>query len=144
MSHYPTVVHGHPVPIDPSTGLPDENSLVGMAARILGDCDVDDFEGAGAPGDTVRVAVAPAVLRRLVAAALAHHVPAPRFEVRKDAVHPWWGVFDTQANTWHEGDYPDTLSAARIPMWASRKAATRVMESLNDLRPAPATLTEEP
>lgn len=66
--------------------------------------------------------------------------PAPRFEVRKDAVYSWWGVFDTQANTWHEGNYHTTRYAAGIPFWASREAATRVAESLNDRRPA---LTEE-
>lgn len=56
---------------------------------------------------------------------------AARFEVKKDAVHPYHGVWDTKDGSWHEGDYDNATYAAGVPMWSKREDAQSVVDRLN-------------
>lgn len=56
---------------------------------------------------------------------------ASRFEVKKDAVHPYHGIWDTKQQTWHEGDYDNATYAAGVPMWHKREDAQSVVDRLN-------------
>ena len=77
---HPTTLNGHPVPLDPRTGLPDVNDIVGLAASVISQCDFADAEARSwtdALNATGQIVVSTDALRRLVDAAVPAAVTEP-------------------------------------------------------------------
>lgn len=57
---------------------------------------------------------------------------AGRYEVKKFQGGPgnMWGVWDSQEDTWHDGDHSDAQYAAGIPYWRDEAKAKAAVESL--------------
>lgn len=55
-----------------------------------------------------------------------------RFETKKDSVHNYHGVWDTEGQAWHAGKYDDATYGAGVPMWRSQERAQEIADTLNE------------
>lgn len=55
------------------------------------------------------------------------------YVVRRDAVAPYLGIWDTDFGRWYEGaGHDDAFYFAGVPMWRARALAQAVADQLNE------------